>query len=402
MNRCGASSHAAAEIQAPVDVPRGPGEPMRVLIVRLGALGDVVHTLPVAAALGRRFPDAAVDWVVGERCAGLLELVPGLDRRIVLRTRGRPVLAAWTALRRALREVAYDVALDVQGLGKSALAARLSGARRVVGFRAPFLREGWARWFYTETADPGRPRHVVERNLGILGALGVTGCDWSFPLRVGAAPAVEAVRLRPGRPCGGCVLINPNAAWRTKRWPPARYGAVAAHVARAHGRPCVVLRGPGDEARAAAVVAASGGAAMLAPPTGLAELAALLRAGALLVSGDTGPLHLAAALGTPVVGLYGPSDPARNGPWSPDDEIVSVFPDCACAARRVRAGRAVPMVRRCRARTGCLDAIAVEQVCAAVDRRLRRSGSRDTRQGVDQRARVAVDRRPRRSGSEDA
>lgn len=350
---------------------------MRILIVRLGALGDVVHAIPVVAALRRGLPDAFVDWAIGERCAPLLDLVPGLDRRVVLRTRGRPA-AGWAALRRELREVPYDVALDVQGLGKSALVARLSGARRVVGFSTPFLREPWARWLHTESADPGRPRHVVDRNLGILGALGVADREWSFPIRVDAPPAADAPRLRPDVP-GGCVLLNPNAAWSTKRWPPARYGAVAAHVARAHGRPCAVIWGPGDEARAAAVVAASAGTARLAPPTGLVELAALLRAGALLVSGDTGPLHLAAALGTPVVGLYGPSDPARNGPWSPHDEVVSAFPDCACAARRAGTGREVHMVRRCRATPGCLDGIAVERVCAAVDRRLRsieRGGAR--------------------------
>ena len=345
---------------------------MRVLIVRLGALGDVVHTIPVAAALRRRFPDAAVDWVIDERHAALLELVPGLDRRLVLRTRGRSAPAAWWTLRRALREVRYDVALDVQGLAKSALAARLSGARRVIGFPAPLLREGWARWLYTETAGAGRPGHVVDRNLGILGAFGAAEGGWTFPLRAAASPAVDALRRRLGPRGGGPVVINPNAAWPAKRWPAARYGAVAAHVGRAYGRPCVVIWGPGEEARAAAVVAASGGAAVPAPPTGLVELAALLQAGALLVSGDTGPLHLAAALGTPVVGLYGPSDPVRNGPWSPDDEVVSAFPDCACAARRAGAGRAVHMVRRCRARTACLDAVSVEQVCAAVDRRLRR------------------------------
>ncbi|MCY4633932.1 MAG: glycosyltransferase family 9 protein [Acidobacteria bacterium] len=354
---------------------------MRVLIVRLGAFGDVVHAIPVAAALGRRFPDAVVDWVIDERYAPLLDLVPGLGRRVVLRARGR-ALAGWAALRRELREVPYDVALDVQGLGKSALAARLSGASRVVGFSTPFLRERWARWLYTETADPGRPRHVVDRNLGILGALGVADREWDFPIRVDAPPAAGASRRRFDPP-NGCVVINPNAAWPTKRWPPERYGAVAAHVGRAHGRPCVVIWGPGDEARAAAVAAASDGAATPAPPTGLVELAALLRAGALLVSGDTGPLHLAAALGTPVVGLYGSSDPARNGPWSPDDEVVSAFPDCACAAGRAGSGREVHMVRRCRATRACLDGIAVEQVCAAVDRRLQRierggeAGSRD-------------------------
>ncbi len=337
---------------------------MRVLIVRLGALGDIVHTVPLAAALRRGLPSAAaIDWVADERHAGLLEMVPGLDRRIVLRTRSVPTLAAWLALGRSLRAVAYDVALDVQGLGKSALVARLSGARRVVGLGAPFLRERWARWLYTETADPGRGPHVVDRNLGILGALGLDDREWAFPLRLPAPPAIEAPR-------GACVVLNPNAAWSTKRWPPERYGAVARHVRRVHGLPCVVIWGPADEARAAAVVAASGGTAVPAPRTDLVELASLLRSAALVVSGDTGPLHLAAALGTPVVGLYGPSDPDRNGPWSPADEIVSAFPDCVCAARRAAGGRAVPMVRRCRAGVPCLHALPADRVCAALDRRL--------------------------------
>lgn len=210
---------------------------MRILIVRLGALGDIVHTVPLAAALRRRLPGSAIDWVVDERYAGVLKLVPGLDRRIVLRIRSRPTLAAWRALRRVLRAVPYDFALDVQGLGKSALVARLSGARRVVGFAAPFLRERWARWLYTETADPGRPRHVVDRNLGILGPLGVADRDWSFPIRVEPASTVE------GSPAGAYVALNPNAAWPTKRWPPERYGAVAEHVGRVHGLHCVVIWG---------------------------------------------------------------------------------------------------------------------------------------------------------------
>ena len=337
---------------------------MRVLIVRLGAFGDIVHTVPLAAALRRGLPSAAaIDWVVDERYAGLLEMVPDLGRRIVLRTRGRSTVAAWTALRRALREVAYDVALDVQGLGKSALAARLSGARRVVGFGAPFLREPWARWLYTETVHPGRGPHVVDRNLDILSALGLDDREWAFPFRLPAPSTVDVPR-------GACVVLNPNAAWSTKHWPPECYGAVARHVRRVHGLPCVVIWGPADEARAAAVVAASGGTAVSAPRTDLVELASLLRAAALVVSGDTGPLHLAAALGTPVVGLYGPSDPDRNGPWSPADEIVSAFPDCVCAARRAASGRAVPMVRRCRAGAPCLHALTADRVCAAVDRRL--------------------------------
>ena len=343
---------------------------MRVLIVRLGALGDIVHTLPVAAAIRRQFPDARLDWAIDERYAALLELTPVIDRRVVLHSRTLPGVTAWLELRRELRRVDYDVALDVQGLGKSAVVARLSGARRVVGFPPPFLRERWAAWLYGESADPGRPRHVVERNLGILNALGTEHREWEFPLEIRVPAVAEGVRRRLEGLGDRYVVINPNAAWPAKRWPPERYGAVAAHVARAHGLPSVVIWGPGDEARAGAVVAASAGAATPAPETSLAELAVVLNGGALVVSGDSGPLHVAAALGTPVVGIYGPSDPARNGPWSRDDRVVSAFADCACAERRSAIGPEGRVPRHCAAPERCLDAIAVEAVCDAVDGRL--------------------------------
>ena len=362
---------------------------MRLLIVRLSALGDVVHTLPLAAALRRAFPDGVIDWVVDERSAPLLDLVSGLDRVVVLRTRSRPPVRALARCRRALRQRAYDVALDAQGLGKSALVARLSGAARVVGFTTPFLRERWAGWLYTERADPGRPRHVVERNLGLLAALGVNPSPWAFPLRTPASEAPARTRARLGVGAGGgrFALLNPNAAWPSKCWPAERFGAVASWLRRAHRLPSAVLWGPGDEARAEAVAAASDGAAAVAPPTGLGDLVALARAAAVMVSGDTGPLHVAAAVGTPVVGLYGPSDPARNGPWSPHDVVVSRSAACRC--RRARgsttsrvaaliAGRDVSgrMVRACRSPARCLDDITVGDVTAALDRRLR-SGPAD-------------------------
>ena len=351
---------------------------MRLLIVRLSALGDVVHTLPLAAALRRAMPDAAIDWVVDERSADLLGLVPVLDRVVVLRTRSRPAVRALAECRRTLRRRGYDVALDAQGLGKSAIVARMSGAARVVGFTTPFLRERWAGWLYTERADPGRPRHVVERNLGLLSALGADASAWAFPLEMppSDAPARTRARLRLDAGGGRFALLNPNAAWPSKRWPPERFGAVASWLRRARGLPSAVLWGPGDERRAEAVAAASDGAAAVAPPTGLRDLVALARAAAVMVSGDTGPLHVAAAAGTPVVGLYGPSDPARNGPWSAGDIVVSRFAACRCRPATGRAGASARMVRACRSAARCLDDIPVEDVTAAVDRRLR-SGPAD-------------------------
>ncbi len=344
---------------------------MRLLIVRLGAVGDIIHTLPVAAALRRRFPDAAIDWAVDERYAELLDLAPVVDRPIVLASRSRPPVAAWLAFRRELRLGAYDIALDLQGLGKSAAAVWLSGAARRVGFAPPFLRERWARWGYDETIHAGNPRHVIDRNLGILAAVGEKepdGVAWEFPLEVPPSPLADELRARLDPPSGRYAVLNPNAAWPTKRWPPERFGAIATHLRDAHGLPSIVVWGPGDGESAGAAVEASGGAAILAPETSLAELAALLQDAALVVSGDTGPLHLAAALGVPVVGLYGPSDPARNGPWAEADVVVAT--ECDCYRQRARTGPEGRMARHCTAPSWCLDRLEVAQVCSGIDRRL--------------------------------
>ena len=267
---------------------------MRVLIVRLSSLGDVIHATPVAAALRRRFPDATIDWVVDEVNAQVLTLVPVIDRRIVLQTRSRSTISAWMAVRRDLRERRYDIALDVQGLCKSALMARLSGARKVIGFDRPFLRESWAKWFYDAVVDVGEPVHVVERNLGILKAVSVAVDEWEFPFKLDESEIGDKLSTRLNNSLEQFVLLNPNTAWKNKCWPPDRFGAVAAHIRSVHGLSSLVVWGPGDEERADAVVAASSGAATRAPESSLVELAAMLSGGMLLVSGDTGVLHLAA------------------------------------------------------------------------------------------------------------
>ncbi len=343
-----------------------------ILIVRLGALGDVVHALPVAAALRERFPASRIDWVVDERYQDVLSLAPVVDRRIVLRSRSLPVWRRIVDLRRALAGGAWDVAVDAQGLLKSAAVARWSGARRVLGFAAPHLREPAARLFYTETCDPGDAAHVIDKNLALAGRLGARADARRFPLASPASPALDAVRRLPGVGAGPFAVLNPGAAWPNKRWAPAKLARVAERLRAARGLPSVVTWGPGDEARAAAVVEGAGGAARLAPPTRVPDLVAVLRAAAVVVSGDTGPLHLAAAVGTPVVGLYGPTDPRRNGPWSPRDVAVSRFADCRCRWRR-----------RCRAARRCLDDVAVDEVAAAVDRRLAAGGDTPCRRPDD-------------------
>ena len=339
--------------------------PARLLIVRLGALGDVVHAIPVAAALRRAFPQARIDWLVSAKHREILDLVPVIDRRLVINDRGGASGgASLAAAVGELRRGRYDVAIDLQGLIKSALLARASGAPRVLGFSSRYARERAARLFYTEAHDPGRgglydpreTRHVVDINLGVLTLVGITSARAEFPIDAPPSEAARAARERTG---GRYALLNPGAAWPNKRWPAERLAAVAIDLRERHGLSSVVLWGPGEEALAAGVAAGAQGAATAAPPTTIADLVALARGAALLVSGDTGPTHIAAAVGTPIVGLYGPTRPARNGPLSPLDVTVSRDAVCQCHH-----------LRRCRLDRMCLLDIDVPEVIAAVDRRL--------------------------------
>ena len=343
----------------------------RVLIVRLGALGDVVHAIPVAAALRRAYPQARIDWLVSAKHREILDLVPAIDRRLVINDRpstgsrqaDTPGTSLWGAIGE-LRRARYDVVLDLQGLIKSALLARLSGAPRILGFAASYSREGLARMFYTESYDPGRgglydareTRHVVAINLGLLALLGITADAPEFPI---ADTESAAARWASEQTNGRYALLNPGAAWPNKRWPPSRLAAVAQELHTRHGLMSVVLWGPGEEQLAQAVVAEAPDAALLSPKTTIADLVALTRGAALMVSGDTGPTHIAAAVGTPLVGIYGPTRPARNGPMSPLDVTVSRDAICHCHH-----------LRRCKLERMCLLDIEVSEVLGAVEQRL--------------------------------
>jgi lipopolysaccharide heptosyltransferase I len=331
------------------------------LIVRLGALGDIVHALPLAAALRDARPDARIDWLVDVRHRGILDFVRGLSHVVAVDTRRMRGATGVAAVVRTLRQAAYDLALDAQGLIKSAALARLAGARRVLGFERGHLREPLARFAYVGVVPPAGP-HVVDKALALARAAGAEPGPPRFPLQPPASDVADRARhalgLGPGAPF---ALLNPGAAWPNKRWPADRFGGLARAIHDRHGWPSIVAWGPGEEALARAVVDAAGrGRAALAPPTPLGDLLGLLSAAGLVVSGDTGPLHLAAALGRPVVGLYGPTDPARNGPWSAADVTVSRTANCRCLHQR-----------RCHAGRWCLDDVTVDEVSEVVDRRLR-------------------------------
>ena len=331
----------------------------RILIVRLGSLGDIVHTLPLAAALRRGFPSARIDWVVDERHHEFLDLVSVINRCIVWRTRS---VSAWRSIGGVITELRrehYDVVLDSQGLLKSAALARMAGGRRVIGLPRTHLREPAARFFYDEQCSPSTRCQVVELNLSLASFLGVERGPWEFPLEVRDTITCTDVHRQLDVGTGQYAVLNPGAAWPNKRWPPERFGSIARRLRMKHGLPVAVIWGPGEESLAESVAAASDGAAIVTRSTSLTDLVAVLKSATLLVSGDTGPLHIAAALGTPIVGIYGPTNPDRNGPWAAADHTVSQFVECRCQHRR-----------SCRVTGWCVGNIAVDAVAEAVDYRL--------------------------------
>jgi lipopolysaccharide heptosyltransferase I len=333
----------------------------KFLIVRLGSLGDVIHAIPAAAALRNRFPQAHIDWLVDPTYAELLGLVECLDRPIAFDPRDLLGGARGRAVLKNLRAAHYDAVIDLQGLLKSAVLARLIGATQTIGFPRAHLREPLARLFYTDAPEPGAATHVIEKNLRLLRPLDVSDRAVHFPLRIPHTDTVTTIadRFGPER----YAIINPGAAWPNKRWPAGRFGAVAASIRREHGLRSVVLWGPGEEALAASVVAASEGAAEPAPSTTIADIVGIARAARLMVSGDTGPLHIAGAVGTPIVALFGPTFPERNGPWAPRDVTLSRAAACSCHYER-----------RCRKTLPCIDDIAPDEVIQAVRRRLSAHG----------------------------
>jgi len=344
---------------APASGARGSRKPPRFLIVRLGSLGDIIHAIPAAAALRAALPSAQIDWLVDPRYVELIQLVTAVNHAVPVDPRAG-VIRLFATLSE-LRRRKYKVAIDFQGLIKSATMARMAGAERVLGFPQADLREKAARAFYTDAPETVRATHVVYKNLELVSALGLETGTPEFPLNVPRTPAVEDVESRTGG--APFALINPGAAWPNKQWPPARYGAVAAGIRERFGWPSLVLWGPREQEIGTAVVEASKGAAMLAPPTSIVDLFGIAKAARIAISGDTGPLHIAGAVGTPLVAVFGPTKAERNGPWNPDDAVVARTHQCECLYQR-QCQRAAP----------CIDEIPFDEVMAAVVQRVGAAG----------------------------
>jgi heptosyltransferase-1 len=348
---------------------------MRILIVKLGSIGDIVHTLPSLAAIRHALPRAEISWVVEHRAAEILRDNPLLDHLIEVDTKalrrwpvsGETLLAPRQQLRR-LRASTFDTALDFQGLLKSASIARLSGARRVCGYARRSLREPASRFLLTEAIQVPERIHVVAKALALTGgALGISvpsdPTDFEFPIATARVHEQEAIDAAVS--CGGpYAILNPGGGWPTKLWSSSRFGALADQLWIKHRLRSLITYGPGEGELADTALGACREGSARAVRLSLKGFYALAKGADLYVGGDTGPTHLAVAAGTPLVGLFGPTEWWRNGSPRPEDICVERNDiDCREDCHR----------RSCW-HWNCMD-IEVERVLEALGRRLARSRS---------------------------
>ncbi len=339
----------------------------RVLVVRLSAVGDCVHALPALQSLRAALPEAHLTWAIDDRSASLFEGLPEVDEFMIMPRRslkGLSLLDRWrhlAAYRRRIRKREFDVAVDFQGLTKSALLGFFSRAGKRIGLsRANGARE-LAPLFYTSTPEvPDDARHVAEKSRALLAEFGV---DLAAPLphpklpeHPEAGARIAAALARLGLAEKPFAVLNPGAGWATKFWPLAHFAELAAALRQDIGLEVLVTWfGPTEKAMADTIC--EGGNARHAPKTDLRELAELLRSAALYVGSDTGPTHIAAALGTPSVALFGAADAERNHPLG--ESVRTLTADLACSPCWLRAN--------CPRGVECMRSIPASRVLKAVE-----------------------------------
>lgn len=311
-----------------------------ILVIKTSSLGDVLHALPAVCALRDRFPKARLTWLVDDRYAGLLRGHPAIDSVIPAWS---PPLPAGLPLEHIVRaafqysvilrlRIGFDVVIDLQGLFRTAVLAAAAGGRMRVGFAD--ARE-LAPLVYTHRVDVGGRRHAVERCLRVAGFLGAA----EVPLRFGlsASPGkAEPMLRRGGLPAGApYVVVAPASSTPAKDWRADGYAAIIGDLWRRRGLHAVLIGGSRDEASCRRIAAESGSPAVVVTGAALEESAAIIAGGRLFLGGDSGPLHLAVALGRPVVAVFGPTDPLFTGPWGRDEWVVRQNAECPVC----RAGR---------------------------------------------------------------
>ncbi len=335
--------------------------PESVLIVRLSSIGDVIHTFPAYLALRQAWPATRFGWAVEHAAAELVRRLPGpllvheLDIQAWRRRWITPtVVRAIRSHLGALRAERYQLAIDFQGLLKSAVVARL-GASRTLGWARSSAREPWAASMYQSTAVAPTDGHVVHRYLHLAHEAGASqsGVEWPTLASSDDATYIDAYLdgLGGRRP----IVLHPAANWQSKRYQPERLVSVARELHGHTGRPVIWTWGPGEQATTRSLADTAGNGSHASIRTTLPQLSALLERAALFIGGDSAPLHLAVACGAPSVALFGPTDPTRLGPLAPMDKVVCERLECShCHQRRCPLGT-----------NACLDAISAQQIVEA-------------------------------------
>jgi heptosyltransferase I len=334
----------------------------RFLVVRLGSLGDIVHTFPAVAALRESFPNAEIIWLTHERWKLVVESSSIASQVWTVETRS---LSSLRETFHRIREANFDVAIDYQGLWKSASLPFFGGVRKRIGFSSQSIREPGVPILYTDRVRAAAT-HIADQNGELSLHAGAKQSVASFTLQVSRNAEVRVRQDFRSRGIHRYVVLSPGGGWRSKYWPAERFGAVCQRIHNSLGLRCILNCGPGDDGLAATVLAASGDANPLPYRSDLEQLMVVLRSAVCVVGGDTGPLHLAAALGTPAVALFGPTDPARNGP----------YPLAKCSAPGtkenivLRSPHAVTSYKRGEQYDPAMFEITVEEVFDAVGRQI--------------------------------
>ena len=343
---------------------------MRILIVKLGSIGDIIHTLPSLAAIRHALPDSHISWIAEEKSAEILRANPFIDELIEVDTHslrgGRIVEEMLLGASRQIKELRqheFDLSIDFQGLWKSAMIGKLSRAKRRWGFSRDNLREPASRILLTDTVKTPKQINVIEKNLALAaGALNITGptSNFEFPIATSAEHTTEATAIIETAG-GDFAVLNPGGGWVTKLWHAEKFGQLADKLWEEKGLISIVANGPKENELAEKVAANNRtGKLVLAQPS-LKGFYELVKHAQVYVGGDTGPTHLAVAAGAPVVGLFGPTEWWRNGSPNPDDICV----------QRTDIDCRVDCHRRTCSKWICMDS-NVEAVFEAVSERLRR------------------------------
>jgi heptosyltransferase-1 len=325
----------------------------RFVVVRLGSLGDIVHTFPAVAGLRESFPQAEIVWLTHPRwvnlvaSSGLASDIWPVDSRD---------LGSVRKIVRRLRSQTWGAAIDYQGLWKAAFLPFFGGVPRRIGFSSQTVREYGVPILYSDRVD-AKTQHIADQNGELSLRAGARRGVGEFSLCVNENDARQVSADLQKRGITRYVVLSPGGGWRSKCWPVDRFGALCERIAREMALPCIVNYGPGEQQLADAVLASHTIGNSIAYDGELGPLMALLRNAECIVGGDTGPLHLAVALRTPVVALFGPTDPRRNGPFPPGDPVL-------------RSANAATTYARSNETDPSLLALSVEAVFEAVKTRL--------------------------------